>query len=186
MPISKDPIAFTEAMADVLYLSDESLAMSYVYINRYHRFIRSSSATDLLDPYTLSLAAVSLSCKSTSSSRRLSLILAPAHALLHPPPAPPLKVPSTQYDCLRATLVRAELLLLRVLGFELRISTPLDFIERYTDRAMRDLREFAEDYDRWDLEERQEYGIANRMEIGLGRAVKVKALQAWVSKKRML
>ena len=66
------------------------------------------------------------------------------------------------------------------------MSTPLDFIERYTDRAMRDLREFAEDYDRWDLEERQEYGIANRMDIGLGRAVKLKALQAWVSKKRML
>ena len=73
--------------------------------------------------------------------------------------------------------MRAELLLLRVLGFELRVPTPLEFIGRYTQRVMRDVRESADDYDRWELEERQEYGIAGRMEIGLGRAVKVKALQ---------
>ena len=51
MPVPQDPIAFTDAMADLLRLPDETLAMSYIYLNRYRRFQTSSSSLDPLDEY---------------------------------------------------------------------------------------------------------------------------------------
>ena len=51
MPVTQDPIAFTDAMADLLRLPDETLAMSYIYLNRYRRFQTSSSSLDPLDEY---------------------------------------------------------------------------------------------------------------------------------------
>lgn len=78
------------------------------------------------------------------------------------------------------TLVQAELLLLRVLGFELRLSLPLDFIDRYLERAMTDATAVAEDYDRWGREEREEYGVVEGTETGMGRACRSKAVLAWV------
>ena len=51
MPIPQDPIAFTDAMADLLRLPDETLAMSYIYLNRYRRFQTSSASLDPLDQY---------------------------------------------------------------------------------------------------------------------------------------
>lgn len=74
--------------------------------------------------------------------------------------------------------MQAELLLLRVLGFELRLSLPLDFIDRYMERAMTDAIAVAEDYDRWGREQREEYGVVEWMDTGLGRACRSKAVQA--------
>ena len=88
-------------------------------------------------------------------------------------------IPSTLYDDLRATLVQAELILLRVLGFELRISLPLDFLPRYLERALEDVVDACEDYDSWGKEEREEYGVLNDLtETGIGRACRTRALRA--------
>jgi len=50
------------------------------------------------------------------------------------------------------------LILLRVLGFELRVASPMDFLERYLERAMEGV-EAGEGYERWEREERAEYGV---------------------------
>ncbi|KAL8685155.1 MAG: hypothetical protein Q9218_007943, partial [Villophora microphyllina] len=189
MLVPKDAFAFTDAMADVLRLPDETLAMSYLYLNKYLRFHRTSQTPDPLDSLqsitqTLALATLSLSAKSTESPRRLSSILLPADALLHPPsapkPSPPLRIPSPEYDILRATLVHAELLLLRILGFELRIPSPLDYLARYLERAMENVESVGEDYDGWGKEEKEEYGVVSGglMEGKVGRGCRGKAIEA--------
>jgi len=238
MPVPKDSTAFTDTLADILRLyfpsaflplpkpklitslsPDETLAMSYIYLNKYRRFFRTSQTPDPLDPYvrlpsstgppnlllclrrvsiltphpilfqTLALATLSLASKATECPRRLRAILLPAHRLLHPlPPAPntqsktqhntppnplaaPLTIPSETYDTLRATLVQAELILLRVLGFELRLASPMDFLGRYLERAMEGV-EAGEDYEGWGREERMEYGVEEggwrTMRVGRG------------------
>ncbi|KAI4119080.1 MAG: hypothetical protein LQ345_000955 [Seirophora villosa] len=183
MPIPEDALAFTDAVADILRLPDETLAMSYIYFNRYLRFHGDQQAPDPLDPYTLSLATLSLASKSTESPRRLSSILLPAYTLLHPSSSssddPPLTIPSSNYDALRATLVEAELILLRVLGFELRLPSPLEFLQRYLERAMEGVHGVGEDYDAWDKEGREEYGaLDGLMETRLGRRCRAKTVEA--------
>lgn len=115
-------------------------------------------------------------------------MILPAHRLLHQyndasgadPINKPLTVPSQTYDTLRATLVQAELILLRVLGFELRLPLPLDYLPRYLERAMEDAAEAGEDYDSWAKEEQEEYGVVkNIMETGMGRACRATAVNAW-------
>ena len=114
-------------------------------------------------------------------------ILFPAHHLLHrynPASgsdlvAKPLTVPSEIYDKLRATLVQAELILLRVLGFELHVPLPLDFLPRYLERALSDLCDVGEDYESWGDEEKEEYGVLKGpLETAIGRACKAKAVAA--------
>lgn len=91
----------------------------------------------------------------------------------------PLTVPSKAYDTLRATLVQAELMLLRVLGFELRIPLPLDYLPRYLERAIGDVAMAAEDYDAWGKEEKEEYGVMKvAMDTGVGKAYRAKAVSA--------
>ncbi|KAL8827803.1 MAG: hypothetical protein Q9191_002960, partial [Dirinaria sp. TL-2023a] len=113
-------------------------------------------------PQTLALATLSLAGKATESPRRLREILLPAHRLLHPPADPfqdTLKIPSETYDNLRATLVQAELILLRVLGFELRLPSPMEYLPRYLERAMEDLADAGEDYEGGGKDARAEYGV---------------------------
>ena len=114
-------------------------------------------------------------------------ILVPAHRLLHlhtnfsksDPISEPLMIPSERYDTLRATLVQAELILLRVLGFELRLPLPLDFLPRYLERAMNDVSDQGEDYDTWGIEEKEEYGVVKGvMETGIGKACRARAVTA--------
>ncbi|KAL8881061.1 MAG: hypothetical protein Q9198_001658 [Flavoplaca austrocitrina] len=185
MPSLRDPIAFTDALADVLRLPDEALAMSYIYTNKYLRFHRSSATPDPLDPYTLSLSTISIASKATESPRRLSSILLPAHALLHPPapstgkPTKTLTIPSPLYDTLRATLVQADLILLRVLGFQLHIPSPLEYLQRYLERAMEDIENVGEGFDEWDREAKGEYGVLSGiMEGRVGRGCRAKAVDA--------
>ena len=111
-------------------------------------------------------------------------ILLPAHRLLHASDDPNhvahrLVVPSPLYDTLRATLVQAELILLRVLGFELHIPLPSDYLPRYLDRALESTTSAAEDYDSWPSEERDEYGVLhNMMDTEVGRACKTSTISA--------
>ena len=113
-------------------------------------------------------------------------IIFPAHRLLHPhngassdPINQPLVVPSTMYDSLRATLVQAELMLLRILGFELRIPVPLDYLPRYLERAMEDVAGASENYDSWGNEVKEEYGVVkDAMCTSIGRACRSKAISA--------
>lgn len=108
-------------------------------------------------------------------------ILFPAHHLLHQS-TEPLTVPSTTYDTLRASLVQAELVLLRVIGFELRLQTPLVYLPRYLERAMEDVTNVGEKYDEWGKEEKEEYGVLdNAMETSIGRACRHKAVSASVT-----
>ncbi|KAL8836782.1 MAG: hypothetical protein Q9176_006105 [Flavoplaca citrina] len=159
--------------------------MSYIYMNKYLRFHRSSATPDPLDPYTLSLSTISIASKATESPRRLSSILLPAHALLHPSspstgkPAKPLTIPSPLYDTLRATLVQADLILLRVLGFQLHIPSPLEYLQRYLERAMEDIENVGEGFDEWDREAKGEYGVLGGiMEGRVGRGCRAKAVDA--------
>lgn len=70
-------------------------------------------------------------------------------------------------------------MLLRVLGFELRLPLPLDYLSRYLDRAMGDVTDASEDYDSWGKEEKEEYGVLkDSMETGIGRACRAKAVSA--------
>ncbi|KAL8730280.1 MAG: hypothetical protein Q9166_004163 [cf. Caloplaca sp. 2 TL-2023] len=181
------------ALADILRLPDETLAMSYLYRNKYLRFHRSSDSPDPLDPIscdkctnplpshpqTLSLSTLSLSSKSTESPRRLSSILLPAYTLLHSDTKPPLKSPSPTYDTLRATLVQAELILLRVLGFELHLPSPLEYLQRYLERAMEDVESVGEEFDAWEREAKDEYGVLGGMIDGrMGRGCRGMAVDA--------
>lgn len=136
---------------------------------------------------TLALACLSVGSKSTEAPRRIREILFPAHCLLRQheaavtanPMTQPLMVPSETYDILRATLVQAELILLRVLGFELRIPLPLDYLPRYLERAMGDVAEAGEDYDAWANEEKEEYGVMkSAMDSGIGKACRAEAVGA--------
>ncbi|KAI9804758.1 MAG: hypothetical protein M1825_001126 [Sarcosagium campestre] len=175
---------------------EETIATTHLYFNRYLRYIQTSGSSDPLDPPTLALAALSLSTKSTESPRRLHTLLEPAYALLlhHPqrpkadsssrPPSPPsrteLSIPSRTYDALRATLIRAELLLLRALGFELRLHPlALEFLPRYLERAIEGggasqkvlsgVRNTAEELDRMRGDARAASGVVDVMETGVGR-----------------
>lgn len=94
--------------------------------------------------------------------------------------AKPLTIPSATYETLRATLVQAELLLLRVLAFDLRVALPLDYLPRYLERTFEDVTGAGEDYEAWEKEEREEYGVTLRMDTGIGKACKARAVEACV------
>ncbi|OCK80456.1 hypothetical protein K432DRAFT_425724 [Lepidopterella palustris CBS 459.81] len=173
-------------MADILRLPDETLAMAFIYVNRFTKYTRSAEAVPALDSHTLALSSISLASKSTGSPRRLRSLLVPAHRLLHSasPNSTPLAIPSTLYDTLRHTLVRAELILLRVLKFELRIPLPLEFLPRYLDRTIGELNVEGggwggtECYEEFEKDRREEFQVMSLMETGVGMACRIKAVEA--------
>ncbi|KAL0258878.1 hypothetical protein SLS55_006382 [Diplodia seriata] len=93
-------------------------------------------------------------------------------------------------DILRFLVIRileqSELILLRVLKFELRVSTPFDFLSGYLGEAMRD---FGVDdgnadakgyFDDRNKEKKEADRIADLMETGIAKDCKAKALNAYV------
>ncbi len=75
--------------------------------------------------------------------------------------------------------MQAESVVLRVLGFDLRLSSPLEFLPRYLERALAEVADVGEDYRSWGKEDREEYGVVGSvMETGIGRACLAKALDA--------
>ena len=97
-----------------------------------------------------------------------------------------LTIPSSHYDNLRATLVRAELIHLRVLKFELRLPSPFEYLPRYLERALDipniglESEETLEDYDSWGRERKEEDGVVDLMETRAGRAARAKVVEACV------
>ena len=84
---------------------------------------------------------------------------------------------------LRATLVQAELMLLRVLGFELKLPSPMDYLPRYLERAMEDVNDVGEDYEAWGKEYRAEYGVVEGGWMGtrLGKSAREIVVSAYVT-----
>jgi hypothetical protein len=82
--------------------------------------------------------------------------------------------------------VQAELILLRVLKFELRIPLPFEFLPRYLDRSIGELNaggggwSGTEDYDGMRREQREEYKVVRLMETGIARACKAEVVRAYV------
>ncbi|KAK6504720.1 Cyclin- protein fam58a [Arthrobotrys musiformis] len=168
---SKDAISFMALLADIMRLQEQTLAMSYLYLHKYRKFIRDSKnrpdpVPDFLDPHTLALTTLSLSTKSTESPRRLRALITPAYSILHPN-LPPIEVPSHKYDTLRGTIVTAELHLLRILKFELRHPIPHDYISRVLDKSLSIIP--GEDFDRQNDERKEEDGIVKIEDTFLGR-----------------
>lgn len=67
-----------------------------------------------------------------------------------------------------------------MLGFDLRLPHPLEFLPRYLARALEELADATEDYEEWDREQREEYGVVGRMDTGVARACRAKAIEASV------
>ncbi|KAF3931235.1 Cyclin-T1-4 [Dactylella cylindrospora] len=170
--VSKNAVSFMALMGDILRLQEESLAMAYLYMHKYRKFIRDSndrsseSIPDFLDPHTLALTCLSLSTKSTESPRRLRNLILPAYSLLHPT-SPPLPIPSHLYDTLRATLVTSELHLLRILKFELRLPIPHDYLPRMLYLSISVIP--GEEYGDYGTEKQAEDKIAGITDTSLGR-----------------
>ncbi len=55
---------------------------------------------------------------------------------------------------------------------------PLEFLPRYLARAMEELADAAEDYEDWDREQREEYGVVERMDTGVAKACRGIAIEA--------
>ncbi|MCJ1438788.1 hypothetical protein MMC27_008178 [Xylographa pallens] len=183
------PSTFTDTLASLLRLPDETLAIAYIYLHKHARFHRSSSSPCPLDPYTLSLSTLSLAAKATEAPRPPSAILLPAHRLLHQPghppnpAAPPLTTASATYPPLRRTLLASEQHLLRSLAFTLRVPCPLTFLPRYFARALEPRatdpgRDTEHDYARWTREAKDEWGVVELMDTRLGRRVREWGLRA--------
>ena len=118
-----------------------------------------------------------MATKATEAPRRLRALLGPAFHLLHP--REKLEIPSTKYDVLRRTIVRSEVLLLRILKFELRIALPLTFLPRYIGRMLDEMGgEGVEDYERMGRDRRAEYQVVTLMSTGLGQKCRSVALQS--------
>lgn len=90
---------------------------------------------------------MSLASKASEHPRRLREILVPAYKsklILYKeltcsivnPDKPPLTFPSDLYDALRFSTVTSELILLRILKFEVRISLPQTYLPRLIPRCL--------------------------------------------------
>ena len=70
-------------------------------------------------------------------------------------------------------------MLLRILGFELRIPLPLDYMQRYLERATGEVADAGENYSSYEKEEKEEYGVVKDvMDTLIGRACRAKAISA--------
>lgn len=96
----------------------------------------------------------------------------------------PLTFPFTTYDLLRSAVVQAELMLLRVLEFKLRIPSPLEFLPHYLNRAVGEGNatscgwDGTKNYDGSTSEQKDDYEIVSLMETGVGKTAQLRAVQA--------
>ncbi|KAI5799983.1 hypothetical protein EDC01DRAFT_612759 [Geopyxis carbonaria] len=164
-----DSNAFLTLVSDSLRLRDETLTMAFVYINKYHHYLnKEGEAENLLDDHTLALASLSLATKGTESPRRLREFLLPAYELLNPMGSP-LVFPSVLYDSLRLTLVDAELLLLRILKFDIRLTLPYEYLPRVLEKILSP--NGTDHFDFLEIDDKEEIAAVNIKDTSLGRAV---------------
>ena len=75
--------------------------------------------------------------------------------------------------------MQAELILLRVLAFELHLPSPLEYLQRYLERALEDVENVGEAFDEWDQDAKDEYGVQSGiMEGRLGNKCRQRAVDA--------
>lgn len=137
----------------------------------------------------IALACLSIASKAKESPRRVRDFLLPAWRLMHQGTSTTtLECPSPTYDSLRSAFVRTELVLLRILKFELRISTPFDFLPGYLGEAMGDFGGYdgCADadvaFDNRSKEKKEANRIADLMETGIAKDCKARTLDAYVKK----
>ncbi|KAG4303841.1 hypothetical protein PORY_002770 [Pneumocystis oryctolagi] len=124
--------SFLVLLSSILRLPEETIALASIYYHRYHRWLEKISQDGLLhllDNYTLAIASLSLASKATEQFRRMREFLVPAYSILNPT-KPRLTFPSEFYDSLRDSIVNAELILLRVLKFDLKIILPFSYLTK--------------------------------------------------------
>ncbi|KAH7061226.1 hypothetical protein B0J12DRAFT_646994 [Macrophomina phaseolina] len=185
-PRPTDPVSLMSILADVLRLPEECLGMSFIYLNKYRKFQNNEDKFPSLDDYMLILACLSVASKATEAPRRVREFLLPAWQIMHRnrPDTVPLTCSSPTYDALRSALVRTELVLLRVLRFELRISTPFDCLPGYLSGVMREFNagdtssDAARDFDYRKKEQKEAERITDLMDTNIAKACKAKALFA--------
>ncbi|RPA86969.1 hypothetical protein BJ508DRAFT_410565 [Ascobolus immersus RN42] len=174
-------------------LQEESISMAFVYMHKYQRWVRKAKEDQfpfevegLLDDYTIALTSLVLATKSTESPRRLRELLLPAYSLLHPS-HPPLTFPSYKYDNLRDTLVNSELIMLRVLKFDLLLPLPYQYLEKYLSRVLvvGGLRG-AQDLDDSKPGRKEEYAIVEVINGGTGRKARGVVYDAMKNPKMIL
>lgn len=117
---------------------------------------------------TLALSAILLATKATDSPRRSRHILLPAHQILNPRD-PPLTFPSHKYDAIRDTLVQGEIILLRVLQFQIRLLLPYDYLPKMLLKTLGTF-DTAQDYNEYTRSECEEHKVVKLKETGLGEA----------------
>ncbi|KTW30601.1 hypothetical protein T552_00318 [Pneumocystis carinii B80] len=106
--------------------------LASIYYHKYYRWLEKVNEDNLLrllDDYTLAIASLPLASKATEQFRRMREFLVPAYSILNPT-KPKLTFPSEFYDSLRDSVVDAELLLLRIVKFDLRIILPFSYLEK--------------------------------------------------------
>ncbi|QSL64051.1 hypothetical protein MERGE_000206 [Pneumocystis wakefieldiae] len=119
-------------LSSILRLPEETTMLASIYYHKYYRWlekVNEDNSLRLLDDYTLAIASLSLASKATEQFRRMREFLVPAYSILNPT-KPRLTFPSEFYDSLRDSIVNAELLLLRVVKFDLRIILPFSYLEK--------------------------------------------------------
>lgn len=94
----------------------------------YHRFV-ARTAPGAYDPYLVATAAIFLAGKVEEQHLRARDILNVCHRYLYPR-LPPLQVDNTFWD-LRESLVQCELLMLRVLNFQVSFQHPHKYLLHY-------------------------------------------------------
>ncbi|KAG4301775.1 hypothetical protein PCANB_002180 [Pneumocystis canis] len=124
--------SFLVLLSSILRLPEETIALASIYYHKYHRWLEKVSQNEslnLIDDYTLAIASLSLASKATEQFRRMREFLVPAYSILNPT-KPRLTFPSEFYDSLRDSIVNAELFLLRVLKFDLKIMLPFSYLTK--------------------------------------------------------
>ncbi|KAG5520128.1 hypothetical protein PMAC_001204 [Pneumocystis sp. 'macacae'] len=124
--------SFLILLSSILRLPEETTTLASIYYHKYHRWLEKISQDEplyLIDDYTLAIASLSLASKTTEQFRRMREFLVPAYSIINPS-KPRLTFPSEFYDSLRDSVVNAELILLRVLKFDIKIMLPFSYLTK--------------------------------------------------------
>ena len=109
-------------LATSLKFDDRTVVLALLYLHKFNKVIQD------YDQDTITLACLSLSSKITERPRRLRDLLSSAWKILRPTDKD-LTWPSALYDDLRSGVVTTELILLRVLKYDLLRPTAIDYID---------------------------------------------------------
>ncbi|KAI9009226.1 cyclin-like protein [Hyaloraphidium curvatum] len=128
------PMEFLLVCAETLKIPRTTTATALAYFHRYKLYYSDRQTPDIassfppLDDYLVATAALDLACKTAETVRKIRDVINVGWFVLHP--EDPYLPISDQYHALRDSLVNAELIMLRVLRFELQVDLPHRWIAR--------------------------------------------------------